>query len=155
MAEILCPECGKDDMIRKVSAIYNDGFATVPNNSPLVPYGVVSRTITIITPLSQKLAPPPEPETPAEMNIGCLFVLLIIGFIASCSISSSYNNEFGSPFLAFGITIALVFLVYKFIIEPPQKTYKEELKPEWNEAQQKWSELYYCLRDDCVCDSTT
>ncbi len=40
MAEILCPECGKDDMIRKVSAIYNDGFATVPNNSPLVPYGV-------------------------------------------------------------------------------------------------------------------
>jgi hypothetical protein len=148
-----CPQCGEIDAVRKVSAIYNGGFSTVQNNSPLVPYGVVSRTITTITPLAQKLAPPPEPEKPGGMTAGCLLVLLLIGFVSSCSISS--DQSLGSPILGLGITIALIFLVNKFIIEPPQKTYKEKLKPEWDEAIQKWSELYYCSRNDCVFDPIT
>jgi len=57
-----CPRCGELDAVRKVSAIYSSGFSTIQNNSPLVPYGVVDKTITTITPLAQKIEPPVRPN---------------------------------------------------------------------------------------------
>jgi hypothetical protein len=57
-----CPQCGELDAVRKVSAIYSSGHSTIPNNSPLVPYGVVDKTIATITPLAQKFTPPVRPN---------------------------------------------------------------------------------------------
>ena len=139
-----CPQCGEIDAVRKVSAIYNNGFSTIPNDSPLVPYGVVDKTITTITSLAQKIAPPPEPKDPGGMNLGCLFLLFIVFLIASST----------SWIFALGITITLAFLVNYFLFMPLQKEYKE-LKPEWDEAIRRWSELYYCSRDDCVFNPNT
>lgn len=160
MTTIVCPECGKDDMIHKVSAVYDSGFVAVQNNSPLVPYGVVDRTITTITPLAQKLAPPSKPESPrVPPEIGCTtWVLLIGGFIAGMIISSYItDNQFVWVIFGIGTPVTLLFIFDK-ITKTRFKEYTESRKEDlsqWVEAQQKWSKLYYCSRNDCVFNPDT
>ena len=83
MSTIICPECGKDDMIQKVSAIYSGGVSTTSYQQPVVIptkdgtfYGNVDKTAVNSTALARRLAPPPKPQAP-NMSGGCALVLLI------------------------------------------------------------------------------
>ena len=164
---IVCPECGKDDMVHKVSAIYDSGFVTVQNNSPLVPYGVVDRTLTNITPLAQKLAPPPKPTLSGFATISpvvILIIALVIGLVLFCvlfpSVAWGSGGSGGSG--AEYIFECLIFILMMAIIGIPWGIYvakkQKELQPQiamWEKAISKWQQLYYCSRNDCVFNPDT
>jgi uncharacterized C2H2 Zn-finger protein len=112
-----CPQCGEIDAVRKVSAIYNGGFSTIPNDSPLVPYGVVDRTITTITPLAQKLAPPIRPniQRPIEYKptagrwfifiVGKIFMILMTAGMAISGIGGIWVM-----WTVGGISLEMIFM---------------------------------------------
>lgn len=71
MTAIVCPRCGKDDMVQKVTSVYGAGILSVEYDMPVAMqwqgktyYGVQRRTSVSLTALAQKLAPPPEPKKP-------------------------------------------------------------------------------------------
>jgi hypothetical protein len=151
MVTIVCPECRKDDMIHKVSAMYSGGFSTIQNNSPLVAYGVEQRNVTTITPLAQKLAPPALPDEPGK-QIGCgsyilaCIVSIIVVFI--CGISGIGGSWM--VFISIGALLGSLLLSSRNL-SIKQQEYKA-LYPIWKQRKERWNELYYCSRNDCVFD---
>ncbi len=163
MATIVCPECGKDDMVQKVSAIYSDGVSTISYQQPVAIqtksgafYGNIDKTAVNSTALARRLAPPPMPKEPGPSS-GCVVVSLIVGLITALYISISLGLEEGVlsyilfSAVAFFIPMGLLGMYYK----PALKEHKEKLMPEWAKARQKWLELYYCSRNDCVFNPDT
>lgn len=94
MKAIVCPECAKDDQIRKVSSIYSEGRTDTvvtgrstnvnvaaplkSGNSSYVGVGQSNTTLsgTSQTGLSARLAPPPAPE---KQGLGCWWAFIIVG----------------------------------------------------------------------------
>ena len=159
MTKIVCPECEKDDMVQKVSAIYSGGVSTTNYQQPVAVqtdsgmiYGNVDKTAVSKTDLAKRLAPPTEPQ---PQSAGCLFWMVIgclfIGFMGLMVASGGdYTLLIGS----IGV-IGFCFYYYKSYYIPFNKMYKDKLKPEWDKAKQKWPDLYYCYRNDCVFDPST
>jgi len=172
-----CPQCGELDAVRKVSAIYSSGFSTIPNNSPLVPYGVVDRTITTITPLAQKLVPPAPPPTvinqpnikkPIETTnsillrqiiFNILFFLVGIGLIFVGGIWMIFGIYFAVaiPINAFSLIRNFRNGKTKQVFNANLEKYndimsKHELaKFEYEEfVKSRWDTAYYCGRCDGV-----
>jgi len=161
-ATSVCPQCGKDDKIQKVSSVYSGGFSTAINNSPLVAYGVEQRTITTITPLAQRLAPPAKPKLTgcaATSPVAILIVAAVLSLILFCVLFPSLAWESsGANSWANCIFLGLMFIVM-MAIGVPIGIYsvkkQKELHPQiamWEKAIQKWNEIYYCWRDDSLFD---
>jgi hypothetical protein len=148
MVTIICPECEKDDMIHKVSAVYSGGFSTVQNNSPLVAYGAEPSTVTAITPLAKKLAPPVQPKEPGQTGCGTVIIGSILGIVAGFFCQLIFRSETYGTIVAVGIFIGAIMLSQRDILKK-QKEYKA-LMPIWKQRKAKWDELYYCTRNDCV-----
>jgi hypothetical protein len=162
---VVCPQCGKDDKIQKVSAVYSGGFSTAANNSPLVAYGVEQRTITTITPLAQRLTPPAKPKLTgcaATSPVAILIVAVVLSLVLFCVLFPSLAWESsGNSGWANCIFFALVFTLM-MAIGIPIGIYsvkkQKELQPQiamWEKAIQKWNEIYYCWRDDTLFDPSS
>ena len=121
-ATSVCHQCGKDDKIQKVRAVYSSGFSTTINNSPLVAYGVEQRTITTITPLAQRLTPPAKPILTgwaATSPMAILIVSVVLSLILFCTLFPSLAWESsGANGWANCIVPILVFIVMMAISIP-------------------------------------
>ena len=148
MAKIVCPECGKDDMIQKVSAIYSGGVSTTNYQQPVAVqtdsgmiYGNVDKTAVSKTDLAKRLAPPAAPPETTTIP-GCLFWMVIISvFVVFMGIYGFSQGDFTLLFGSIG-TIGFFVLYYTKYYAPTQKTYNEKLLPEWGNAKQVWAGLY-------------
>jgi hypothetical protein len=129
MATIVCPECEKDDMIQKVSAMYSSGIST-------------------FTPLAQKLAPPAEPQKPSP--IGCMTILsaTILSMLGGTFCQLIFGNDIFSSIV--GIVVFVWFLVFSERNVAKKREAYNALMPLWTQRKAKWNELYYCARNDCV-----
>lgn len=127
MKAIKCPDCGKDDQIRKVSSIYSDGrtdtvltgvsrnvSVAVPTNSKSTSYVGVGSSNTTLTGVSQsglsaKLAPPREPE---KKGMGCWWLVLlgggVLGFLAP--IQTKRKSQMGIAFVVIVIFLPIVII---------------------------------------------
>ena len=166
MTTIVCPECGKDDMIQKVSAIYSGGVSTTSYQQPVAIqtkdgtfYGNVNKTAVNSTTLAKRLAPPPEPQFPDQSCLGCMFFVLLIGGTWAGIYIYSYIFRGYYPLIGFvfmvGVPGTLIYILNKIFIAPRRKVYNENTLPKWKKAQQEWLELYYCSRNDCVFKPNT
>ena len=162
-----CPQCGELDAVRKVSAIYNGGFSTVQNNSPLVPYGVVDKTITTITPLAQKLTPPTQPNIKKPVGVASrtrrlvfVAIAVLIGiWLIYAGLSVSVD---GASLICFGVLLVIGFPVMYFKGESRIRSGKlgqefNALMEKYNDiiskyelAKFRWDSAYYCGRCDGV-----
>lgn len=163
---IVCPQCGKDDKIQKVSAVYSGGFSIAVNNSPLVAYGVEQRAITTITPLAQRLAPPAKPKLTgcaATSPVAIFIVAAVLSLVLFCVLfpSLAWESSGNSGWVVnciFPVLILIVMMAIGIPIGIYSVKKQRELQPQiamWEKAIQKWGEIYYCWRDDSLFDPET
>lgn len=134
MKTIACPDCGKDDRIRKVSSIYSEGRTgtvftgsstnvnvAAPVKSGSKSYVGVGKSNTTITGMSQsglsaRLAPP---QTPEKKGMGCWWLVLmgggILGFFAP--IQSKRKTQMGIAFVVLLIFLP-IFILQEGSISP-------------------------------------
>ena len=160
--KIVCPECGKDDMIQKVSALYSGGVSTTNYQQPVAVqtdngmiYGNVDKTAVSHTNLAKRLSPPTRPE---DSSFGC--VSLVLSFIVPLSlffpIASGVRTNTGVI-----ITIIIVggaCVGWFYFIKGRQEAHKKVFKDgtiSYESRKRKWDELYYCSRNDCVFNPAT
>jgi len=161
----VCPQCGKDDRVQKVSFLYEHGIThiegsgtTEPSMREILfsdkpqPQVTVRVKETTQTSLSKKLSPPKK----MWWTLGCLFLsimgvypgilCLIATFfvaISRTSIPSFLEDNWFIPIATVVIGTAIGFVL------------ETQSAPRDKKAIAMWNRLYYCSRDDCVFDPTT
>ena len=130
----LCPICSKDDQAHKVSAVYAGGQYE----------------------LSRSLAPPPEPN-PKGSGGGLLAIVVVVASLLLCRLE--FGQQSGIVTIAaLGIYFLALFILLGVYRRNEKKNLEEHYRvlSEWqNTVMKKWTELYYCERDDCVFDPNT
>ena len=151
----LCPVCGKDDAIQKVSAIVASGRASGTLSGPSggaayvggkwgITGGYTTLSGSMATELAQKLAPPSEPSR----GRGVLASLFIGGGIFEIVIALSTEEIWILPIGIVTIAIGAILLILYFKEKP-------KIEERFVKAKSKWARLYYCFRDDIVFDPQT
>ena len=166
-----CPVCGRNDEVKKVSAIvanqtqsmqgvtiekssYRDKDGNLQTSTAKVPFSGKQSSV-----LAMKLQPPAQTKI-QKLSVGwyvaCFFA---IGFLIEGIIfiflgifnSGSYSDLLNSSPAAFIMGGLLMWWCIKKITIYKQslKIYEREL-PNWQRAVERWKKLYYCFRDDCV-----
>lgn len=160
-----CPNCGRNDKSKKVSAIIRKESSSGTNASLL----------------SQHLAPPIKPiinyfppkKRPIPLGIGTmLFIVVFFIFMCGMCLTSAPHGSDGYYISIVSIGIALILLIpsvyfgmneydvrkerdleHKKQIADYFKKYEQEINDSnklWEQAIKRWDLLYYCERDDCV-----
>jgi hypothetical protein len=158
MASILCPQCGKDDQIRKVTSIVTEGSTTVNYTDSLGTLGG-SGSAFHQTQLAKRLIPPSKPKLTgcaATSPVVIFMVGVVLSSILFCVLFPSLAWSSGSNIWATCIFIALMLAVIA-AINVPIGIYsvkkQKELKPQiamWEKAISKWQQSYYCARCDGI-----
>jgi hypothetical protein len=152
----LCPVCGKDDAIQKVSAIVASGQASGTLSGPSggaayvggkwgITGGYTTLSGSMATELAQKLAPPSEPSLGGG---ACLLLFFIGGGIFEIVIALSTGEIWTFPIGIVTIAIGAIPLILYFKEKP-------KIEERFVKAKSKWARLYYCSRDDIVFDPQT
>ena len=160
-----CPQCRKDDMIQKVTAIHSAGIASgsysgptsgiaapIDSSKQAIVSGYTTLHGTSQTDLSRKLSPPIEPSAPSILG-GIIGSFILIGGIVTLVFSEGESCNLIPGFLLLGIGL-LVMIPSINSQGTKEKTYKQEMQ-RWKNAMSIWDRLYYCARDDCVFDPTS
>jgi hypothetical protein len=144
----ICPECGKDDMIQKVSAIYSAGVTSGSYTGP------TSGQATSQTGLSMQLAPPNKPSAPSTTGgivIGIILLWIGLAF-GTCTLSGTMIKD-APGVLLFCLVVACIGVAILASTNSKAKQHAEKVAaemPHWEKAMQRWNSLYYCARDDGV-----
>lgn len=164
---IACPQCGRDDMIQKVSAIYSAGISAGSFMGPTVGItdspgqggdafvgGYMMLRGATQTALSTRLAPPPQPRKGDPTTVPAL--LLLSAWIATIFIGTI---SAGTIWIIIFVVVTLSVLAGLFYLIGPVKAkahgkWMAEMAV-WQKAISNWDKLYYCARNDCVFAPTT
>jgi hypothetical protein len=143
--EAVCPVCGRNDQIQKVSGVVSSGTATYSGS----------------TVLSDRLRMLSEPS--ADTTAGCIAGwLTAIGVFCCVAVPFDLlSMVMGRPFsqsdaaLALVAEIILAFPAFGiawilFSAQSKQNRAAETKHQQWAAARAKWDTLYYCFRDDVV-----
>ncbi len=167
MPTIACPQCGKDDMIQKVSAIYSAGIASGSYSGPSAGVAIGSGKPALVggyatvhgtnqTALSSKLSPPSKPtrRLPPEALIAILLIVI------ACPVITYREEALRFPVQSsiIGVTgILLLALIIPVGYRQEKRLFQqtEEKIRQWEQAITQWDQLYYCARNDCVFDPAT
>lgn len=113
----VCPQCGKNDLMQRVSALYSSGMSVTQYETPVSVttkhgtfYGSQKHSATTISSLARRLAPPLQPKRPNESEYPYLKYA-----------SSSFKNKrlligFSMIFILFGVTGACIVTTNSVII---------------------------------------
>lgn len=174
MDTIVCPQCNKDDAIQKVSAIVDSGKSTGSYSGPSTSHvSVDGKSGTSFgyshlfgsntTELARLLLPPTKPTnkneyTNSEKQLGGLIMYAVFGVLIGLLLFVTENKIIGSLIIIGSIIVTPIF-VYYFPIDRKQKEIIEANKvlimQNWENANNRWSRLYYCHRNGIVFDSET
>ncbi len=162
--KLVCPDCGKDDQIRKLSIVYENGIQITQSSGPRIGVGLTSdKKVGIgvglasdsgvsVSAISAKLAPPSEPSK------GCLNVIAWMTFIfaAFCIavglwVSSAAESEIATQVLLMGLgTFIVGFLIKRFVDKEYSSKYDDYLL-----KIGLWGMLFYCGYDETVFEPKT
>jgi hypothetical protein len=151
---IYCPQCGKNDRVEKVSAVYSGGLAqtkasikqdvsmleTLFSSKPQTTKTFTTQETTQ-TNLSRKLSPPTGID---ETQLGYISIGFILAVFVICGVTTQ-NMTVAMIFGGIAFVVALVAGVW----------YQVQTKERQKTVMPVWNRLYYCFRDDCVFDPTT
>src|SRR5688572_32123778 len=126
---ILCPECGHFDMVRKVSAIAEDTAIASGEYGP----------VSLRSDLARELAPPDKPKSFSAAPCIIIVPLLILILFTSFGMPGTTSPSFMILLLAIIGT-----LVFGFLLSQRQA---QDKVPNWQEALNKWNQLYCCTRE--------
>ena len=166
---IRCPQCGRFDQVRKVSALYHAGASTSvitgsgvgflsdlgDTNSMLV--GELHLTGGQQTLLSQRLSPPAKPEFKARASepvyAVVLFILAGVFFLASLGNNQPYDLCSLLLVTLIFTTLGVVAVVRLRRTEARNEAGRKQWQVEyerWQTSIATWEAMYYCGRDDLV-----
>jgi uncharacterized membrane protein len=170
----VCPICGNDDAIQKLTAIVSSGEASGTFSGPSVGVvrvegkwgtagGYTTLSGTTKTALAQRLSPPPEPALGMRgLRLKILAILLPFGgaFICGVCTLASVVSLPATAILAIGgivyfvITIAATIILWQrgITAKAEDETKYADEKAAWDQAMEKYSRAYYCFRDHMVFD---
>jgi DNA-directed RNA polymerase subunit RPC12/RpoP len=165
-----CPKCGRNDEVKKIVSIVNSQTQTL-NGTTIQPdqyqdkdghwHSGTSRVAfngTQMSVLAERLSPLPQPKIESVWNCsGGLFLILMVISIAYGGSGIAMNVWVIPSIGAFFLALLFLSLAIKYTRANNQqrKTREEELPTlmeGWRKSMQKWEQLYYCLRDDCIFD---
>lgn len=160
---IICPRCGKDDVIQKVSAVVTGGQSSGTFFGPTVGVANVGGKVGLaggytaleggnVTEIARLLAAPVKPEAPPESLFPVILIGLgaIFGFFPAVLFIAGATQD---PTV--GI-IAVIFLcggIPLWAHARKKRLYATRQTPLWSKAMRIWDGLYYCWRDDLVFSS--
>jgi hypothetical protein len=155
---ILCPICGKDDTVNKVSAIvmggkYSGGASTVAVGASAgdgLSAQVGGAKLQFSSRLAQILSPPPFPQSNGWFSIGCgsALMLPILMFLKYLEVFEEGSHGSGTLIVFIGVWCAVTYFLYS-----RSKTVFLERRKKWESSAKRWERLYYCSRDDVLIDS--
>ena len=179
MMTTVCPVCGKDEAIQKVSAVVVAGESSGSFSGPtggltyvggkwgaVGGYTVLGGTTT--SKLAEFLSPPRQPgqeHINEGCTVGCMAAMFLFTSLWFALVGYVIGTETGDETLAviFGIGFAVAFfiLAMRFTVKQIVKRNDkwrikfEKESAEWKKVHALWSNLYYCFRDDVVFDPET
>ena len=138
--DLRCPTCGQVDKVQKVSIIAEGDV--VQHHSE---YG----NYTYPTNLANSLARPSEPKDSTAGGCGItLGILFLIMGVAGLADRNTAGTMLAFSVLSLGGGLLLSILAF-FTNSRDKKKYKEMLD-HWPKADERWTQLYYCHRDDVI-----
>ncbi len=158
---LACPICDRDDQVMKVTAIvsgqtheirggsystqtYVDSKGKKQNESHYVPFSGTQQSI-----LAEEMSPPSKPN--AGWNT-CGLISLALGIWFGIWLILIGGFASGNTMPGF-VLIGIGFVVYLTTESSRQEKVNQVQQTEipiWENAIQRWSQLYYCYRDDIV-----
>ena len=163
-----CAVCGKDDAIRKVSAVVAAGQASGSYSGPSGGLAFVDGEVGLVggytslsgrssTDLARLLEPPTEPPKRKHgLGLGIRLAMslvlwpvpfLIIAYILADPPSNSLQ------FWTFALGgLFVIFVILSLWANSRERKRYRIAHPLWEAAIRNWVRLYYCLRDDIVFD---
>lgn len=163
----VCPHCGQLDTIRKVTSIVTEGTSvseyetTAPVHWQGKTYFLpTKRQMTSSTVLAQKLMPPEKPNDPSKPSCSeqfwwglALCTVFSITVVVLQGVLGGQGNHPISTIAALigGVTLALwAGWIFSKRQREKQQHYDGVELPRWERAAARWTQLYYCARDDGV-----
>lgn len=169
-----CPVCGRNDEVKKVSAIlanqtqsmqgvtiekssYQDHDGNWHTSTEKVPFSGTQSSLLAI-----KLQPPAQPKA---QKPGSMWGRYIVLSFASIYLIAAVVFLFGGltslgQFFMFGLLGGVLMLWYLWLNGKHEKEFlafgqetqriQEQELPKWQKAMERYGKLYYCFRDDCV-----
>lgn len=177
-SKYICPVCGENDQIQKVSAIISQQTKSVSGTEQRWSYDEGWESVPFHgiekSELARKLAPLPEPIKSEIMFLGIIPVdlyscwgkafliwgLFTYGTIAVVSAVSGIililaGKIEGIVAFLFTLVFGGLFVWYRWRASDKKKHAEKRYAGEiiiWRTAMEKWERLYYCYRDDQVFD---
>lgn len=135
---LVCPKCGRDDSIRKVSSIVEQGTSAGASE---IGYSVVQSG------LAARLAMP-VPSVPNNTGIGCLGAIAVFGLLLFVSNLGNYADGFTPVF--FVVVLVLAPVAGIGLLWKRRHDNQEDERFILNALYSVWRDVYYCSRDDIV-----
>lgn len=158
----ICPVCGKDDVVQKVSSVVSNGISDGYYSRYSGRYSHLHETSA--TNLARQLVPPSPPDKRPILG-HCINALMLVGFTALClfiflaSISGFLEGPTDNTLISTSFVVTLASLVFtiltlnkiQVIIRQNKYEYPKRVE-EWQRQMAKYDRLYFCHRDDVVFD---
>ena len=158
----VCPQCGQIDAVRKVSSIVSEGNATtdqvgvapsLTGNS----FYVMGTHGSSTTDLARRLTPHHARPRGIGLRVALAAIALLVGGLMAAGLSifvvAPEFGLFGCGNWVLGILVVTALLtLWPLVgiarIKREQKAYDLAME----QVRGKWSQLYYCARDDITFD---
>lgn len=159
-----CPKCHRIDNVSKVASIVQGGTHHINGQVPVShtyqdsdgwheKTSYESYNATQQSTLAHKLMPPEKPQKGGSLWALPLFMAAWIAVIMG--MMSKVGFDQGRLLIATGLlfaSIGALFGIWRIYIYT-DRPYKEKLASDllkWEYSLNRWQELYYCSRDDCI-----
>jgi len=132
--QVTCPQCGKDDQLKKISTwVEEDSSDNIARQ---------------FLPRTQPEAPSPLPGI--NTGLGCLGIIFFgaVFFVSVQAGSTIAIIIFGVFFAIFAVAFGAAYLRGR----RARQEYMQFIL-DWQVEMEKWDRLYYCKRDDLVFDA--
>ncbi|MBI9051349.1 MAG: hypothetical protein JEZ00_18135 [Anaerolineaceae bacterium] len=173
---VVCPLCGSEEHVYKISGIVSSGTSQGNStstttagtfaNGHFIPTVGVSNISTIqITTLAQKLYPRlTAPESPKGLGLFTILIIIILltfggGFVI---FDRAVKLRIGNPFVIGFIAVLILFAISVYLVKKMNVSIKrnsisryQNEKKIFDEYIKVWLRCYYCQKDDIVFDPQT
>ena len=136
---VLCPVCHQADEVKKAPAAYQSGVVRLaPPKEPIAHVGMIRYIIVAF----------------ALVGVGVFFILIwsVTDWFRTWPVAVEIV-QVALTIIAIVAALVISFIAFQRVVQGDLQTQK--LLPAYDEAMEKWRNLYYCKRDNVVFDPQT